>query len=210
VELEILRFEEAKDLLMSLFSRQERESLEQTLAGARMHRVNFARMRGPVFDKTISGAIDAYVSDYDRIMDGRCDTPLFELLREDDARRKIISDAKKIGRETIYTDVKKVEIEIGCYATFHTLLSEFCEAAQNQAQVLNDRSGQSKLRWKSGHVLRLLGDHAPALDNAPPDGWTPYQCLRRVIDFISGMTDNYAVYIAKQLQGGAFSGVQRP
>jgi dGTP triphosphohydrolase len=45
-----------------------------------------------------------------------------------------------------------------------------------------------------------------------PDGheWSEYQCLRRVIDYVSGMTDNYAVYVASQLQGSGFSGLQRP
>jgi dGTPase len=73
-----------------------------------------------------------------------------------------------------------------------------------------DSSGETKLQWKSGHVLLLLGDHAPSENNAPAGGWTRYQCLRRVIDFVSGMTDNYATYIAKQLQGTGFSGGQRP
>ena len=210
VELGILRFEEAKDVLLALFTNEERLTIEQTLVPPKMHRVNFARMRGQVFDKTISGAIEAYLGAYGRIMTGNYDGALFDLLAAKDPRRTIIARAKKLGRESIYTDTRKVEIEIGCYSTFDTLLVEFCEAAHNQAQILNDPSNESKLKWKSGRVLRLLGDHAPSRDNAPPGGWTPYQCFRRVIDFVSGMTDNYAVYIARQLQGAAFSGVQRP
>jgi dGTPase len=101
-------------------------------------------------------------------------------------------------------------MEIGCYATFNTLLDEFCVAALNQAEVLYDEEGESKLSWKSGHVLKLLGDHSPSKENAPDGGWSSYQCLRRVIDFVTGMTDNYAVYISRQLQGTGFAGVQRP
>jgi hypothetical protein len=47
-------------------------------------------------------------------MSGDCAGPLFDLLERDDPRRTIIADAKKLGRENIYTDQKKVEIEIGC------------------------------------------------------------------------------------------------
>jgi dGTPase len=210
VELGILKFEDALGLLLTLFDDQESEKIRSSLASNKMHRVNFARLRGKVFDKTISGAIDAFIQSYSEIMEGGDPIPLFDRLEADDPRRKIIASAKRVGRENIYTDHKKVEIEIGCYATFDTLLKELCAAALHQAQVLSDSTGESKLSWKDGHVLRLLSDHAPSRDNAPADGWTQYQCLRRVIDFVSGMTDNYAIYIAKQLQGGGFAGVQRP
>jgi dGTPase len=210
VELGILKFDDALKLLFTLFNEEEKQQIKSTLVAANMHRVNFARLRGKVFDKTISGAIEAFIKSYNEIMSGDCRGPLFDLLERDDPRRTIIVDAKKLGRENIYTDQKKVEIEIGCYATFDTLLKGLCDSALHQAQVLSDSTGESKLPWKDGHVLRLLSDHAPTKTNAPPDGWTHYQCLRRVVDFVSGMTDNYAIYVAKQLQGGGFAGIQRP
>lgn len=212
VELGIKSFDNAIELLLSIFSEAEQKAIKEEFAdGARMYRVNFARMRGKIFDAVIAGAIEAYIKRYDDIMNGDYDGALFDALETNDPRRQLIESAKKLGREEIYTDTKKIEMEVGCYSTFDVLLREFCSAALSQAQVLGDTSGESKLKWKSAHVLRLLGDHAPAANNAPINtSWTPYQCTRRVIDFVGGMTDNYAVYIAKQLQGGAFSGGQRP
>ena len=212
VELGIQSFSDAIELLLSVFTKTEQDVIKSQFSdGERMYRVNFARMRGRVFDAVIDGAIEAYMKIYDDIMDGEYDGSLFDALEASDTRRGLIEKAKKLGREEIYTDTKKVEMEVGCYSTFDVLLREFCGAALSQAQVLGDTSGESRLKWKSAHVLRLLGDHAPGTSNAPSGGsWTPYQCTRRVIDFVSGMTDNYAVYIAKQLQGGAFSGGQRP
>jgi len=209
VELGILAFDEAARVLLDVLDEAEREKVRSAFL-PKGHRVNFARMRGRVFDKAIGGAIEAYVKNYGSIMNGDCNSELFKLLAEEDPRRKLIENAKKLGREHIYNDTKKVEIEIGCYSTFDVLLAEFCEAALNQAEVLQDGSGERKLHWRADRILRLLGDHAPSKQNAPPQGWSAYQCLRRVIDFITGMTDNYAVYIARQLQGAAFSGGQRP
>ncbi|HUJ37748.1 MAG TPA: hypothetical protein VLW88_08730, partial [Hyphomicrobium sp.] len=143
-------------------------------------------------------------------MAGNYDGSLMELLPEEDPCRLLINEAKQLGREKIYVDTKKVEIEIGAYSTTDTLLREFCVAALERAKALEDSSGEFKPSWKSQLVLRLLGDHAPSKDNKPPGGWTPYQCLRRAIDYVSGMADNYAVYVAKQLQGGGFAGGQRP
>jgi dGTPase len=209
VELGILTFEKALSVLFMAFSAEEKESIQSSFGSESMHRVNFARMRGKVFDKLTNGVVEAFLNNYTAIMAGDYDDSLFELLPEDDSRRNLIKKAKELGRNSIYIDMKKTEIELGCYATFDTLLSQLCEAALNQSQVLKS-GAEVKLNWKSQHILRLIGDHAPARENAPPGGWTDYECLRRVIDFVSGMTDNYAIYVARQLQGAGFSGIQRP
>lgn len=51
-------------------------------------------------------------------------------------------------------------------------------------------------------MLQHLGNHAPTKDNAPgKQKWNNYLCLRRVLDYVSGMTDNYASYFASQIRG---------
>lgn len=210
VELRILPFDQVADFFLEAFDVAEREKIRATFAPGNNHRVNLARLRGFVFDKAISAAIEAYMGAYPEIMAGRYDGNIFDLLESSDPIFKIVFGAKALGRKQVYKDIKKIEMEIGCYATFDTLLTEFCDAALNQAAVLNDKSREITLSWKSGHLMHLLGDHGPTISYAPPGGWSSYQCLRRVIDFVTGMTDNYAVYLAGQLQGMAFAGVQRP
>lgn len=170
---------------------------------------NLARLRSHIFDKAISTTIEKYIDAYPTIMEGKYDGNILDLLDATDPTFKMIFGAKAFGRKHVYTDVKKIEMEIGCYAIFDILLSE--TAALNQAAVLSDKGGDEvRLTWKSGHVLHLLGDHAPVAENAPPGGWSHYQCLRRVIDYVAGMTDNYATYISRQLRGIGFTGQQRP
>jgi dGTPase len=210
VELKILSFEQVSDFFLESFSKTEQRKIRNGFAPGNNHRVNLARLRAFVFDKAISAAIEAYLDVYDEIMEGEFSRNVFELLNPDDPRLRLVFGAKEFARNHVYNDTKKVEMEIGCYATFNTILDELCAAALNQAEVLYDKGGESKLSWKAGHVLRLLGDHSPSKTNAPDGGWSSYQCLRRVIDFVTGMTDNYAVYISRQLQGTGFAGVQRP
>jgi dGTPase len=210
VELKILSFEEVADFFLASFPKSEARKIEKQFEPGNSHRINLARLRSFVFDKAISAAIDLYLGEYDAIMEGELDHNIFDLLNPRDSRLRLVYGAKEFARTRVFNDTKKIEMEIGCYATFETLLTEFCAAALNQAEVLSDGGSESKLSWKAGHVLKLLGDHCPTKDNAPPGGWSSYQCLRRVIDFVTGMTDNYAVYISRQLQGTGFSGVQRP
>lgn len=210
VELKILSFNEVSEFFLDAFDVSERNDIQRSFMPGDSHRINFARLRGHVFDKAISTAIDIYMQAYPEIMAGRYDGNILDLLDHDHPVFKMIFGAKALGRKRVYTDIKKVEMEIGCYATFDTLLREFCDAAINQAEVLKSKNGEVSLTWKSGHLMQLLGDHGPTMSYAPPGGWTHYQCLRRVIDFVTGMTDNYAVYLAGQLKGMAIAGAQRP
>src|SRR5262249_52526309 len=148
------------------------------------HRINLARLRTFVFDMAISAAVELYLQAYHEIIEGKYDRNLFDLLDPKDPRIRLFYGAKEFAKQRVFNDAKKIEMEIGCYATFETLLSEFCSAALNQSEVLADGAGESKLSWKAGHILKLLGDHSPIKDNAPPGGWSSYQCLRRVIDFV--------------------------
>jgi dGTPase len=210
VELKLLHFDQVADFFLEAFDEAECSKIRASFAPGNNYRVNLTRLRGFVFDKAISKAIDTYVGAYSEIMTGHYDGNVLDLLDHNDPVFKMVFGAKALGRKQVYTDVKKVEMEIGCYATFDTLLSEFCAAALNQAAVLNDKGKETTLSWKSGHLMQLLGDHGPTSSYAPPGGWSPYQCLRRVIDFVSGMTDNYAVYLSGQFRGMAVAGMQRP
>jgi dGTPase len=51
------------------------------------------------------------------------------------------------------------------------------------------------LGYRSQKIISLMGIHAPAED------WPLYDSYRRALDFISGMTDNYASYLARQIGG---------
>lgn len=210
VELKIVSFDEVADLLLRMFDAEEQKQIKSRFAPSYMFRVNLSRLRGPVFDRLVTAAVDGFVAQYDDIMNDHPGVDVFTRLGPDDARAQTIPAAKKMGRDRIYKDAKKVEVELGSFATLDTLLGELTSAARETANNLA-QGGDGEPGWKTGLVMSLLGDHAPRKDNAPQGGpWTEYQCQRRVLDFIGGMTDNYAIYIAKQLNGGGFTGSARP
>ena len=214
VELKILKYQDVEEVFRPLFQTDELKRFHDSLENrSEAFRVNLARLRGFVFDKAVSAAIDGFMIAYDQIMNGEFppDQDLFDALPSADQRKNAVKNAKETAREHIFPDPKKVEIELGSYSIFETLMDAFAKAAIDQAQCLSNPPKEVALSWKSGLVLKMLGDHAPSVSNKPNgDSWSEYQCLRRVIDYVSGMTDNYAVYVASQLQGSGFSGLQRP
>ena len=127
VELKILSFEQVANFFLKSFSRKEQNEIKSRFAAGNNHRINLARLRAFVFDKAISAAIEAYLGIYDEIMDGGFDRNIFELLDPSDPNLRLVFGAKEFARDHVYNDTKKIEMEIGCYATFNTLLDE-CRA----------------------------------------------------------------------------------
>lgn len=210
VELGILNFSEVADVLLSAFDDEEKRRIESSLVGEGSHRVNFARLRGPVFQCAIDATLDIFSANYEDIMEGNLEYKNLLEVGQKDKRCFAILGAKDLGRKKIYNDTKKVELEIGCYNTLGQILENICRASVEQSNILSSRghnSGEVKLGGKYSRILKLMGDHAPNENNMPPGcSWDQYQCLRRAIDYVNGMTDNYATYIAKQMRGDGFAG----
>ena len=202
VELKILSYKDVEEVLLSVFVDSEKQNILDRREAKSMFRVNLARLRGPVFDALTDTAASQFVKSYNEIMSGEQVGDLLANLEGNNLSKKFVSDAKDKCRDNVFRDNKKVEVELGCFATFDTLLSHMIPASQLST---------NGLAWKNKLVMNLLGDHAPKEGNGPNDGkWDNYQRFRRATDYVSGMTDNYAIYIAKQLQGFGFTGDQRP
>lgn len=136
MELKILSFDKVAEFFLKSFSKREQKRITGSFAPGNSHRINLARLRAFVFDKTIPAVVEMYLSAYREIMAGRFDRPVLDLLDPNDPRLHLVYGAKEFAKNHVYNDIKKIEMEIGCYATFDTLLTEFCSAALNQAEVL--------------------------------------------------------------------------
>jgi dGTPase len=208
VELKILSYREVKEILCRIFTQKEMHEIESDLvSGEDAFRINLARIRGYVFRKTIVGAVDGFMNAYDDIMSGRyCGKDVFDAIDGKDELKSLISTAKSIAEKEVFNDKKKIEIEIGSYAVFDTLLSEFCAAVVDYFQHQNNPQTVG-FKWKSEKIMRMMGNYSPENTAAISQG--EYEYLRRAIDYIAGMTDNYAVSVANQLRGAAFSALHR-
>lgn len=97
--------------------------------------------------------------------------------------------AKKLGQNRVYTNHRKMELQIGGYTLLGNLLELFCGALREQLAC-------EKVSYKCEQVMALLKFEAPKYGDAL------YPSLLKVTDYISGMTDQYASRMARQLSGG--------
>lgn len=119
-------------------------------------------------------------------MNGELSSSLISLADSDAVNG--IRIAKRLGRERIYPDRRKTELEVGSYTTLSTVLDAFVSGVY-EFRKYGDSS------YRAARIVRLIG---PAKIGQTV---TPLEAYHQVLDFVSGMTDNYASYLARQISG---------
>ena len=88
----------------------------------------------------------------------------------------------------MYWQRGKAKLEIGAYTTLGILLEAFIGAA-------HELHTKGRSSFKHQRVLALIGENTPTKD------WDLYRSYRRMLDFIGGMTDHFAVDLAQEMGG---------
>jgi dGTPase len=186
IELHILGFEDVKQILLLLCGDLEFD--DAIFASQASARRKISALRGKAMENMVNSVVQVFVQQYEAIMAGAYSGEL--LLDGDPLVREGINTAKRVARERVFPDTRKAELEVGAYTTLGILLDAFMEAVYEQ-----NCKGRDGLGYRSQKIISLMGIHAPEAD------WPLYDSYRRALDFISGMTDNYASYLARQIGG---------
>ena len=182
-KLGILSLETVKQLFLNFFAgdnvRQAR--IEQTLTEVTDPNEQIAFLRAMVIGQMVNAAANVFAARYDEIMKG---TYHGKLLNE---MEPYLGDAlgkcEEVAVHQVYKHPSVIKIEISGYNVIGALLEEFYRA------VMDPDSDYSQ------KMLSLMPLQYK-LQN--PD---EYVKARSVIDFVSGMTDVYAVELYKQIRG---------
>lgn len=205
VELKIITFGEAYECLSQILPEKDKCEIENNIkrTSESEHRRRFAILRGKVYDILINSFSNAFISNEKKIMEGSILNDLLSTINEGDPVRNVIEKAKKIGREKIYKHQENVAIEMGGFEVIDNLLRYHVEAVIEKLRILKEGKTQKPLKWRSRLILDNMGEHAPTENNAPNNAgnWSYYDGFRRCVDFVSGMTDRYAIRNAKILHG---------
>lgn len=199
LEMDLLRWEEVQALLApALHGADSHHLLHSDLRPGR----KAALLRGQVIEFLIDAGVRAFMQHHDALLRGELTTDLISLC--DAPARELVEGAKLLAKTRVFEHPRKVELEIGAFQVIGTLLDHLIEAALSLAS--NDVAS-----FRHQRLIHLIGEHTfpPQLFSDPKHGWSDierrYQCIMRAVDFLAGMTDNYATYLAKQFNGLAES-----
>lgn len=185
VEMNLLQYSEVESLLLDLIGDDVPNSYYKTNAEDPARR-RLAILRGKAIEIMVNAVSQAFVDQEQTLLAGKLKGDLIAL-----AGPKVeacITQAKTLARQKIFKDPKKALIEIGAYTTLGSLLEAFLTAVD---EVL----AGGEVSYKSQRILDLIGRHAPQA------GWDKYRSYLRVVDYIAGMTDGYAVELAQAIRG---------
>ena len=182
VELSIIEFSEVKDIFLSIQGTQDLDFDEEGVSSARQ----LSALRSKTIGCIIDAVVEAFMQNKEAILNGELEGDLIAHCAP--AVRDGIYKAKALAVNKVFKDAQKTETEIGAYTVLSTLLETFIEAGHEYYQ----RPDKSKLSYRTSRVFDLMGGEAPTAK------MSQYQVYQRMVDNIAGMTDNYALYLAKQ------------
>ncbi len=153
-------------------------------------RRSMAKYRSPLMNLLTNQIAISFLENYEEIMKGSLEKDLIDS-SDNPILKTILREFKQIAKEKIFEDRIKTQYEVGFNTAIGVLLESFFMAADDLVS-----NGRSKITTRSKQVLSLMSHHTEISDN--DDHYIAYL---KVLDFISGMTDNYASYLSKQLHG---------
>lgn len=189
-KLGILSYRKVKDLYMGFYDEvEDREilsNINNTLKRVTDRNERISYLRAGVIGKLIRDCISVFLEHHDEILSGNFDRSLIGSLNEKQA--KAMKRVRDISFSEIYAHRSVVEIEISGFKILGTLLEEFLGA------VINPDNNYSV------RILSLLpGQYKTRSRNI-------YHQIQSAVDFISGMTDIYALDLYRKIRGISLPG----
>mgnify|MGYP001942320795 CR=1 FL=1 len=149
-----------------------------------------AKYRSPLMNLLTNLVANAFIENYQDIMKGTLKNDLIKNSKWSTAEI-IVSKFKDLNFDQVLTDPRINELEVGCNSTIGVLLESFFKAADDICS-----NNEKDISVRSKKVRNLMSHHTKITNDD-----NHYTAYLKVLDFISGMTDNYASYLSKQLHG---------
>ncbi|WP_321478958.1 deoxyguanosinetriphosphate triphosphohydrolase [uncultured Bacteroides sp.] len=186
-KLKILTTDETIELLMNFFDESKQAHIRKTFAIVSDRNEQIAYLRSSVIGLLIKECTRVFVENEESILEGNYSGSLIKNISEKPAKAYRI--CSKVSMEKIYRSRDVLDIELAGFQVISTLLELMIDA------VNAPEKAYSKLlinRVSSQYDLK-----APALFNK----------VQAVLDFISGMTDVFALDLYRKINGNSLPAV---
>jgi len=164
-----------------------------SVSGGRIERLHDSKerleyLRAKAIGRLLESAATVFLENEEAILAGRFDD---ELLQQS-AVAAPLQAVLKLAKERIYTAQPALEIETAGFEVLGSLLALFTHAVEAYA-------GFERLTTRERMLLKLLPEQFLGHGGVPDAD--PYIRLLQIADFVSGMTDSYAVDLYRKLKG---------
>ncbi len=182
-KLHLLSLEETAELLLGFFDEAARQGIRQRLKdeGVTDENEQVVYMRACAVGKLERECVEAFVRHEEEILEGTLTGPLIQHISE--PQRNAYRRCSEVSKEKIYRSKPVLNVELSGYKIMETLMEALIDAAIEPE------------RFHSQQLIRLFSSqydiHNPSLEKR----------IMAVLDYISGMTDVYALDIYQKING---------
>ncbi|WP_373758459.1 deoxyguanosinetriphosphate triphosphohydrolase [Bacteroides heparinolyticus] len=186
-KLKILTSQETQELLLAYFTDERKEHMLKTLEIVSDVNEQIAYLRSSVIGLLISECTEAFLNNEVKILEGEFEGSLIRHISEQPAAA--YKHCADISMRKIYRSRDVLDIELAGFRIISTLLELMIDAVRSPEKaysqlLINRVSGQYNIK-------------APAL----------YEKIQAVLDYISGMTDVYALDLYRKINGNSLPAV---
>ncbi len=186
-KLKILTSPETKEMLLAYFTDERKERILRTMEIVSDVNEQIAYLRSSVIGLLIDECTQAFVDNEERILEGTFEGSLIRHIAERPAAA--YKHCAEVSGEKIYRSRDVLDIELAGFRIISTLLELMIDAVRSPEKaysqlLINRVSGQYNIK-------------APAL----------YERIQAVLDYISGMTDVYALDLYRKINGNSLPAV---
>ena len=182
-KLKILSYAETEHLLLSFFDEDIQQKIRQRIIDEELTDENekVVYMRASVIGKLENECVAAFLSHEEEILAGTFEGSLIDHISE--RQKKAYKECEKTSFSKIYQSKPVLDIELSGYQIMATLMEVFIEAAVSPS------------RFYSKQLLRRVSSQYD-IENENLE-----ERIMAVLDYISGMTDIYALDIYQKING---------
>lgn len=184
-KLKILTFEETECLLMNFFSEDIQQHIHQRITdeGLTDDNEKVVYMRASTVGKLVNECVEAFVENEDAILNGTFQGGLIDHIS--DIPRKAYKHCSDMSYQKIYNSKPVLDVELSGYKIMQTLMETLIEAVTHPERFYSQQL-----------VRRVSSQYDINSENLETR-------IMAVIDYISGMTDIYALDIYQKMNGTA-------
>lgn len=152
--------------------------------------ISVQRLRVLAQTRMVESVVDEFINNYDAIMDGSFQKELLSLGASGEIKEAFGSLMK-----IVLKNKKVIDIELAGWNVIKGLLDEYMPACQSHDFRKDSKSREGRLYLTISSSYRHLFENHSSYPNQV------YNRIQLITDFISGMTDNYALELYQKLSG---------
>ena len=186
-KLKILTKEETKELYKGFLTEERRKRTEEICSMVTDVNEQIAYLRSTAIGILVKECTRVFLENEDALLNGTFQGPLMNHL--DERVRNAYKECSRTAFDRIYCSKDVVDIELAGYQVISTLIDLMINA------VMNPEKAYSQL---------LINRVSAQYDISAP---TLYERILSVLDYISGMTDVYALDLYRKINGNSLPAV---